>query len=360
MTTGLRIRDFVYLDGDRLYSLYSQVFEGVADQIVKSKLLGEVQTESQKGGLLAGQIAEAQFAEVTQLTENKVLHDHMYEQLEAKLAELIKVPSEITKENYRSELAGSFILKVSGRVEIQDYDSVRLFAERFNEIVGGIAFASVVSRVGVSLHAAETLLASTVDKKLKADIRKYIERLKNPKKLAQEEGFYLDEQSLATSRLFVELFYPDGFEVIVNPGGDPAEVVYRGVVDRKWLRVRPTLLKALYGGAPEDSWTMVGHMTYMPKEVEPTDDSPLTPSESEAIPTASENPDVDEAPEIGNVTDVETVLQGAGGESAKSSMRDPFRMVFAGLSGFERMFLESEERTEIIIYPLAIYREVEL
>jgi hypothetical protein len=59
---NIAIRDFIYVDADRLYSLYSQVFEGVADQIVESFIAGLATTDSQKGPLLQGSSTEAQVA----------------------------------------------------------------------------------------------------------------------------------------------------------------------------------------------------------------------------------------------------------------------------------------------------------
>ena len=40
------------------------------------------------------------------------------------------------------------------------------------------------------------------------------------------------------------------------------------------------------------------------------------------------------------------------------SMRDPYRSMFRAARVFDRMFFEGKERVEVIIYPLAIYREM--
>lgn len=76
-TEGKVVRDFIYVDVERLYSLYSQVFEGVADQIVQSYMAASATTDSQKESLLRGGSIEAQVAEVSRRTENKLLYDHM-------------------------------------------------------------------------------------------------------------------------------------------------------------------------------------------------------------------------------------------------------------------------------------------
>ena len=105
--------------------------------------------------------------------------------------------------------------------------------------------------------------------------------------------------------------------------------MYRGVLDRQWLRTRPEFLRSLYGVYPVAEWTMVGQVTHLPGLPEP-------------VNTSSAN-------------------NGAtAGDSGQPSMRDPFRGMFKSTSVFERMFLESDERVEVMVVPLAIYREYTL
>ena len=42
------LRDFIYIDKDRLYSLYSQLFKGVAESMVEAFSSGKEDSESQK------------------------------------------------------------------------------------------------------------------------------------------------------------------------------------------------------------------------------------------------------------------------------------------------------------------------
>lgn len=135
------------MDGDRLNSLYSQVFEGVAEQIIKSRLHSEMQQNLQKGALTTGQVAEAQFGETKQSTESKVLYDYMYSQLESKIAENIVDPTGVNTENYRELLGNAFLIKVKGKAEIEDYNRIRLFANRFNQLAGKIAFAETINEM---------------------------------------------------------------------------------------------------------------------------------------------------------------------------------------------------------------------
>ena len=204
------VRDFIYLDADRLNSLYSQVFEGVAEGIVKSRLYGEIQATTQKGPITKGEIAEAQFAEKYQTTENKVLNDYMYSQLEARLSDDILQPSGITPENFRELLSGAFMVKVSGKTEIGDYNRVQAFAKEYNDLVGKAAFAETMGQLGMSLYQAEAL-GSVATGDQKGQIKKFIQRVKDPTQLAKEKGYYQDENFIAASRSSNALVLSRGF-----------------------------------------------------------------------------------------------------------------------------------------------------
>src|ERR1035441_1247615 len=65
-------------------------------------------------------------------------------------------------------------------------------------------------------------------------------------------------------KLFLDFFGMDPFEVVVS-AGEQSMVTYRGVLDRKWLRVSPDLVRSLYGTVIESPVTMVGQITHLPR-----------------------------------------------------------------------------------------------
>lgn len=173
--------------------------------------------------------------------------------------------------------------------------------------------------------------------------------------------------------LVTRLFYPEGFEATIRPTKGQEGVVFRGVMEKRWLRLPPDFLKALYGGYTEFEWTMVGQITYLPGG-EPIEIPPLLAQTSNSGSPAnaagnSEPPEgVQDTAESRNskglsvgapeqATEPMPLTQKVG---ELPSMRDPFRTVFAGLAHVERMFLESKQRVEVLIHPLAIYRETKL
>jgi len=321
------IRDFIYVDVDRLYSLYSQVFEGVADQILQSYMDASTKTNTQKESMLKGGSLEAQVAEVSRRTENKFLYDHMYNQFEESIRHALLDSPEISAENYRDVLRDAFIIKIKGSAEVEDYNRLNKFMEKFNDIGEAIAYASVVSKeVTEAIEQFETGVNQIRDRNARAKAKaKHPDKRKLAQEHAKELGLYQDEQNLKNLQLFSDLFNKDAFEITITPSQKSENVVFRGVLDKKWLRISPDLLQSLYGGYIEANWVMVGQVTYIPG-VE------LPESNKGSVVTDELDP--------------------------RPSMRDPYRRMFRTARVFDRMFFEGKERVEIVIYPLALYREM--
>ena len=323
------VRDFIYVDGDRLYSLYSQAFEGVAERIVQSYIdeMGSVNT--QKGSALSGETVATQVAEVSRRTENRVLYDHMYSQLEAKLSSALTEPADMSKRNYVERLAGSFMVKVTGVAEIEDYERLQAFVANFNLLGQAIAYAGMLSS-GLT-DELQTVQDTQGSKRTRGQRAGGKSRSGEAavKAVAEAMGLQQDEQLLRNLKLFSDMFNKEGFEVTITPDVETEGIVFRGVMHKRWLRTQPNLLRSMYGTKPGAKWTMVGQVTHLPGN-----DAAL-PAPLEELVEPSEDED---AP----------------------SMRDPFRAMFGASGVFERMFLESRQRTEVVIAPLALYREYSL
>jgi hypothetical protein len=326
----LIIRDFIYVDVDRLNSLYSQVFEGVAEQIVQSYMDSSAKLDQQKGPMASGSATEAQIAEQSSRTESKILYDHMYNSLEFKLGKSILEVSKIPPDDYTETLSKSFMIKVRGTAEIEDYSRAKVFMEKFNSLAEAIAYFTSQAeefKNKIDELQKQTKVGTVPERN---QLKNYIKKFSDPKLLSKELGLHQDEKLLNHLKQFVEIFHPEGFEITIKPDQRCENIVFRGIVDKKWLRVKPEFLRALYSGLVNMQWTMVGQITFLPLKgfkLEEPEVNLNTPSTS---------------------------------EKNSPSLRDPFRNIFQGMRSFDSMFLESQQRVEILVCPLAIYREVSL
>lgn len=327
-TDEISIKDFIYLDGDRLYSLYSQVFEGVAESIVKSKLHSESQSGSQKGTPFSGETAQEEFAKAVTMTENTILHDHMYERLEQKLRKSIIKPENITPENFREKLKDTYLIRVKGEAQISDFEQLQKTLEDFNKIGESLAYLQVNDLLsGQSVEEAKQTAKFIEDK---AERSKYLQNLNsigNIKNYAKILGLQKDEKFMQTLASLSERYYSDGFEVQITEEQQDG-IVFRGVIDKRWLRIKPKFLRYLFAGHSEFDWIMIGQITHLPS---------IHSIETVGAEEVSELPESDEV--------------------KKQTMRDTFNVMQKAIRDIDKNFLDRNDVVEIIIQPLAIYRE---
>jgi hypothetical protein len=328
------VRDFIYLDTDKLYSLYSQLFEGVVDRIVESSESGKATTDSQKAGPLKGKSIDIRVAEVSIRTENKILYDHMYHRLEQRMGASIVSGAELNPASLREVLDKSFFVKATGSAEIEDSQRMEALLSKYNEVGAAIAYAFVSTQTGDGVAKKQAEIQQIPDrnqrKRAEAELRNLLSESRT-KEVAAAMGLTQDEKLLSNLRLFTSLFHPNAFEVTIVPAGVANPVGFRGVLDKQWLRITPQHMNDLYGGYVEANWTMVGQVTHLP---------------GEALPEPQSTP--------------ESPVDQAGVTKSPPSMRDPSRAMFRASRTLERIFLESHERPEVIVSPIALYRAMEV
>src|SRR5689334_16771359 len=116
----LKVRDFIYLDIPKLYSMYSQVFEGVIEHIVQDRLSQEL-TGGTQASLMRSASVETQALEASRRTESGILHHHMYNRLEEALESVLVDASTMDATEVSKVFLSSPLIKVVGPIEIEDY-----------------------------------------------------------------------------------------------------------------------------------------------------------------------------------------------------------------------------------------------
>lgn len=301
------IRDFIYLDKDRVNSLYSQVNEGVAEAIVNSYVSSKETGEKVTKPIL-GQSTEDKVGEYSNVTENKILHDHIYNKLEEILKDNIYIPKDINKDNYKEKLQDKFIIKIKGKVKIHNYNRMKMYLKEFNNIGEIVAY---------SIYSSNT----DSSEENKSGKQKY-EDNKQIKEIIKEKGLKQDQKTLDGLNKMIELFNDDGFELIIQ--GDNQEIIYRVVLDTAYLRLNTDMLRILYTQNPINEWTIVGQITYLPN--------------------------IQMNKNTNNDQDVDKQL----------GMREAYKNMIDVTASFEDIFFISNKNIEITVTPIAIYREQEI
>jgi hypothetical protein len=272
-------------------------------------------------------------------------------------------------------------VKSIGKAEIEDYNRVKQFTEKFNEIGQGIAYASVntlepLKELQQQIPLAIQELQSRLKGKnsdQKREINQQIQELKkaqDPEELAKAAaaamGLRQDPRFMAYLSDWMETFYPNGYEITIVPESESDRVVFRGILDKKFLRLQPEYLRSLYGGYVNTNWVIVGQVTYLPGTKLP--DMETTPLMEESVRSTTVDKDLPAASTslINPILPIQTKEQSQALSSVvnrpedNSPMRDPFRGLFKSAAYFDKMFFESKTRVEVLLRPLAIYQEIVL
>ncbi|MEE5171544.1 hypothetical protein V2J76_24300 [Pseudomonas alliivorans] len=121
------MKSFIYLDQYKMYSLSSQLMEGVTDYILKESSSSRADSEQQKGkvasGKLLGEIVESASANV----EKKFLHDYAYSLFESRLLadnKIYVLDKSVDSMGLRSEVGNCKLVKIKARAKFIDYQHI--------------------------------------------------------------------------------------------------------------------------------------------------------------------------------------------------------------------------------------------
>ena len=82
------IKSIIYLDEAKMYSMSSQIFEGITEYVLKEVGSTKKNSEEQKGPVGSGRVLADAMKLSERSIEKRFLHDHSLTLFEARLAEL--------------------------------------------------------------------------------------------------------------------------------------------------------------------------------------------------------------------------------------------------------------------------------
>ena len=120
------IKNFIYLDEYKMYSISSQIFEGITEYLVDHKKEISQGSETQKGPILSGRILADMLVAETGKQEKKYLHDYSYKLFEERLNEQEKILSidEKNIDEVISKIDNTSFVKIKGRAIFNDINII--------------------------------------------------------------------------------------------------------------------------------------------------------------------------------------------------------------------------------------------
>lgn len=226
------IRNFIYVDNDKLQSLSSQIFEGVIQQTVTSRMENRSEQEQQKGPLASGRLLGDIFSLGTATTETKFLADHAVTLLEAKLLAddlIAEAPTGVLAEDSKS------FVKFKSQVQFVDMPAVTKLLTNFNDLS-----LSLWRAINESMTYGDKILSDGEAKKRAGEAQMQVNE-----KVAKSAADVID---YGFGDL-LELFMPLGNYMISAP------------MKREFLRETEQSLIHKYSRSPQVEFTVLGTVT---------------------------------------------------------------------------------------------------
>lgn len=262
-----KIKSFIYLDSNKMYSISSQLFEGLTEYIVNSEKKTEVESTEQKGNIGSGKLMADIMESNISKAEKKFLHDYSYILFEDALIKENKVLviDEDNLEQQISEIDEYSFIKVTSRVIFNDTKMIEKTMSEFNEF--GQALTYIGERDNVNkMNELNESIKNIKDRNQKSNAKQLLNKNVNLKALAKEKGLYLDEEYLKYLTYTLNYGYHGQFEVQVP--FNIQDIQFSAILKRDMLLENEVNIIKKYSRRTEKSFTVFGVLTQSKSKTE--------------------------------------------------------------------------------------------
>jgi hypothetical protein len=341
MTTSsarnMKAKLFVYLDEYKMYSISSQLFEGLTEEIIQYQSKKEDKKEEQQGPLGSGRLLGDIISESNGRAERRFLFDYAYTIFESRILDenLVSCISEETKEHQSDTYERSFV-KVTGRIKFNDYTAVQRIIESFNKLNEAMQYVSTFEERNSKIAELRIQMQSA-ESKLKKELHEQIRTLSTWKPNSQTDQEYTSKLSY-----LLDFGYGDHLEAqmsLYSPNRRRS-INITAILNRECMRESMAMEIKKYSRRPDQYFTILGVVTQRGKsKLDESNSLGIIGVGSTRDPNTLENKE--EPPSLVSPNHLKTHI---------SSMMESVAEIESGFTGC----LENE----IIIDPIAIYREV--
>lgn len=264
------IKNFIYLDEDKMYSLSSQIFEGITEYVLNESSSDNQESETQKGPVGSGKVLADVIISSSKATEKKFFHDYSFTLFENHLMDQGRVldltSSALSLEDLKASITDFSFIKIKAKSTFNDVNKITELFSEFNTIGEALAHMGAFSRIN-ELNAELALLKQkTPDRNKKSQLEAEHKKLTNLKTLAKEGNLYQDQKFLDNLGLLTKYSFSDQFEITQSIG----EALFTSCLKRDFLRESEDILIKKYSRKTEKEVVIFGiiSQTFSGNEVE--------------------------------------------------------------------------------------------
>lgn len=274
------IKSILYLDKDKMYSMSSQIFEGLTEYVLKEVAATKEDAEEQKGPVGSGRVMADAMKMTERSVEKRFLHDHSLALFEARLAELDLV-QHVDSAAAEGLVIGKSFVRASARANFIDAAKITSMLGSFNDIGEALAHVTKYSEIEAARQEIQKIKDSVKDKARLAELRQFEKKLTDTAEMAKQGGLYQDPKFLKHLALVTEFGFSDQLEIQQRIG----ERLFSACLKRECLREPEDLIIRKYSRKTEQHLIVLGVVTQSRQTTEVEDDQvlPETMSMKEAV-----------------------------------------------------------------------------
>jgi hypothetical protein len=260
------IKNFIYLDEEKMYSLSSQLFEGVTEYVLNESSSEKGESEEQKGPVGSGRVLGDILKNSERNTEKKFLNDYSYTIFEKKLLEdemVLIVSGEKPEESNLSTVStNKSFIKITSKATFNDINSINNTLKNFNKIGKALAHITNFKEISAVREQLEKAKGNTKDRNQKSKLQTQLKSMTNINKLAAESGLQQDQGFLDDLSLVLTYGFQDQLEVQM----DLVDSIFSANLNRSFLREPEELVIRKYSRKTEVDFTLFGIITQHQRE----------------------------------------------------------------------------------------------
>lgn len=254
------IKNFIYLDIEKLNSLSSQVFEGVTEYILNELTTESEKSESQKGPVGSGRVIGEIIKQGERTSERKFLSDFSYALFEKKLIEdgLVSDMDSTKKFDTTSDfIDGKSFIKVKAKITFNDINSINSMLVNYNIIGKAIAHVANFDEINKLKEQLVKAKSDLKDRNQKSKLETQLKDMLNINKLAKERGLHQDQNFLDSLVTVLKYGFQDQLEIQMDLSG----FHFTANLKRENLRESESLIIRKYSRKTEVDFVLFGVVT---------------------------------------------------------------------------------------------------
>lgn len=253
----MRIKSYIYLDNNKMYSLSSQLFEGITQYIMKEQSDTYEEEHSQKGELLSGRLMADMIMQKDAKSEMKYLHDFAFNLFEQELVTR-GLLYDVTNKTSIEELRDKGFVRIKGKIIFENFEKILYTLEHFNEVgrsVGELTMQDSIESLGE--------IENNISIKHREQKNKINQRIKHIRKEfdaeLKEQGLIIDEKLKNNLYNILKFGYGNIYEVMVSI--EDSDLFYTAIINQENLKETEQSLISKYSRLSEKEFTLIGVVT---------------------------------------------------------------------------------------------------